>query len=57
MPKNKGKSKPGPEPQRLKIDDPETALGKLLSTPPPPKSGGEEGESTSDSDVDSPADD
>lgn len=34
MATEKVKPKRGPDPERLKIDDPEGALRKLLSTPP-----------------------
>ncbi len=33
------RKKRGPEPDRLRIDEPEEALRKLLTTPPPPKEG------------------
>ena len=39
------KKKPGPEPERLKIEgDPQEALRKLVTTPPPPDDEGQEPE-------------
>lgn len=44
------RKKPGPEPKRLVIDDPEEALKKLLSTPPPSRGEAGEPEKSDESD-------